>query len=240
MALAADIVPALNPSLNRALIGTVFRHNGRVHIENVLTPDSADRIVQCLQSEADYVLNVTTPDGVRRVRREQNNPAQLAQVGRMAEEVARGGFAFQYDKHPMSDAGEPYPDPNHYLAAVTQFLNAEPFLQFCREVTGLKDIVRADAQATCYRPGHFLTRHDDDVGGLQRLVAYVLNFTPAWNPDWGGLLLFTDERGHVQEGYAPAWNALNLLKVPQTHAVSLVAPFAGGFRYSITGWLRGR
>ena len=73
-----------------------------------------------------------------------------------------------------------------------------------------------------------------------RLVAYVLNFTPVWNPDWGGMLLFTDERGHVEEGYVPVWNALNLMKVPQTHAVSLVAPFAGGLRYSITGWLLGR
>ena len=102
----------------------------------------------------------------------------------------------------------------------------------------MTEIARADAQATCYRPGHFLTRHDDYIDG--RLVAYVLNFTPAWNPDWGGMLLFTDERGHVEEGYVPAWNALNFLKVPQTHAVSLVAPFAGGLRYSITGWLLGR
>ena len=238
MPLCADIVPALNPSLNRALIGNVYRRNGRVHVGSILTPDSANRIFQCLQSEVDYVLNVTTPDGVRWLHRDQNSPAQLAQVNRMAEEVARGGFAFQYDKYPMSDAGEPHPHPDHYLAAVTQFLQGEPFLQFCREVTGIKEIARADAQATCYRPGHFLTRHDDHVEG--RLVAYVLNFTPVWNSDWGGMLLFTDSHGHVEEGYVPVWNGLNLMKVPQNHAVSLVAPFAGGLRYSITGWLLGR
>jgi SM-20-related protein len=66
-----------------------------------------------------------------------------------------------------------------------------------------------------------------------------MNFTPAWKSDWGGLLQFIDEDGHVAEAYAPAFNALNILRVPQKHAVSYVTPFAGAGRYSITGWLRG-
>jgi Rps23 Pro-64 3,4-dihydroxylase Tpa1-like proline 4-hydroxylase len=240
MTRAADIAPMLNPALNRRLIGDVFRRGGRVHIGNVLTAPSAERIRRCLDNETAYVLSVTTPAGAQSLRREENSPAQIAQVNQMAIETARTGFAFQYDKHLMSDHGEPYRDPQHYLAKIVQFLNGAPFLDFCRDVTGLGDIARADAQATCYRPGHFLTRHDDDVDGLNRRAAYVLNFTPGWNPDWGGLLLFPDAHGHVAEGYAPAWNALNLLAVPQAHAVSLVAPFAGGLRYSITGWLLSR
>ncbi|MBX9747268.1 MAG: hypothetical protein K2X34_10220, partial [Hyphomonadaceae bacterium] len=48
------------------------------------------------------------------------------------------------------------------------------------------------------------------------------------------------EDGHIAEAYTPRWNALNILKVPQPHAVSVVAPFAHGARYSITGWLRAK
>ena len=34
--------------------------------------------------------------------------------------------------------------------------------------------------------------------------------------------------------------ALNVFAVPQMHAVSTVAPFAGGPRYSVTGWWRAK
>ena len=97
-----------------------------------------------------------------------------------------------------------------------------------------------DAQATRYRPGHFLTQHDDHAEGKDRLFAYVLNLTPQWIADWGGLLMFLTDDGHVAAAYTPRWNALNILKVPQPHAVSVVAPFARGARHSITGWIRSR
>ena len=71
-------------------------------------------------------------------------------------------------------------------------------------------------------------------------AAYVLNFTPRWSPDWGGILNFIDRDGHVAEGYTPAFNALNVFRVPQLHSVSCVSPYAQAGRYSITGWLRER
>ena len=44
-------------------------------------------------------------------------------------------------------------------------------------------------------PGDFLTVHDDETGGRKRLVAYVLNLTPIWRPDWGGALNFLGPTG---------------------------------------------
>jgi Rps23 Pro-64 3,4-dihydroxylase Tpa1-like proline 4-hydroxylase len=121
---------------------------------------------------------------------------------------------------------------------VQEFLNSREFLEFARDVTGMGDIAFADAQATLFRPGHFLTQHDDEVEGKNRRAAYVLSFTRRWRPDWGGILEFIDSDGHVAEGYTPRFNALNLIRVPQRHAVSYVVPWAVEGRYSITGWLR--
>nr|WP_240902836.1 2OG-Fe(II) oxygenase family protein [Caulobacter sp. SLTY] len=92
--------------------------------------------------------------------------------------------------------------------------------------------------ATRYLPGHFLTAHDDAAPGKHRLYAYVLNLTARWRADWGGILMFLDEEDHVAEGYTPSFNALNIFRVPQRHAVSMVAPYAGEPRLSITGWIR--
>ena len=81
----------------------------------------------------------------------------------------------------------------------------------------------ADAQATLYRSGHFLTSHNDDTPGSKRLAAYVLSFTPAWRAEWGGLLEFLDGNGQVETGYLPGFNTLKLFRVPMTHYVSMVA-----------------
>jgi Rps23 Pro-64 3,4-dihydroxylase Tpa1-like proline 4-hydroxylase len=72
-------------------------------------------------------------------------------------------------------------------------------------------------------------------------VAYVLNLAREdWHPDWGGYLLFLDEEGDVIEGFRPRFNALNLFRVPQSHSVSYVPPFAPIGRMAVTGWLRSR
>ena len=92
--------------------------------------------------------------------------------------------------------------------------------------------------ATRFQPGHFLTRHNDNVEGKRRRIAYVLNLSRDWNPDWGGALQFFDKHDNVQCAYTPSFNTLNLLRVPSVHSVGIVAPFAASNRLSITGWLR--
>jgi len=66
----------------------------------------------------------------------------------------------------------------------------------------------------------------------------VLNLTPDWRPDWGGLLQFFDKRGDVFRAFTPRFNVLNLFRVPQPHNVSWVTPLAGAPRYAVTGWMR--
>jgi Rps23 Pro-64 3,4-dihydroxylase Tpa1-like proline 4-hydroxylase len=152
---------------------------------------------------------------------------------------AATSFQYVFDNFPLYDAYRSAQQHHLYLMRVFEFLDSPRFLAFARQLTGEPGIALVDAQATRYRPGHFLTQHDDAIEGPQRIAAYVLNLTPRWRADWGGLLLFLDHDGHVAEGYTPVFNALNVFKVPQPHAVSCVAPFAGGERYSISGWLRG-
>ena len=49
-----------------------------------------------------------------------------------------------------------------------------------------------------------------------------------------------DIDGHVSEGYAPTFNALNIFRVPQLHSVTQVASYVAAERLSITGWIRER
>jgi Rps23 Pro-64 3,4-dihydroxylase Tpa1-like proline 4-hydroxylase len=215
-----------------------FRTHGRAHIPGILTQESAARIHHCLEQETEFLVFARGGD------REGLQPAALLtqqQHGMIMAEAyarARDKFHFLYDVHPMSNVGEPYPDPSHYLSAVTAFLNSAPVLDFARAITGSSAIAYASAQATRYRPGHFLSQHDDGDGlnAQKRIAAYVLNLTPQWRLDWGGALLFSDRPGHISEGFPPAFNALNIFAAPQEHLVGFISPFAGAARYSITGW----
>jgi SM-20-related protein len=238
--------PSLPPvrfadSLDAKAIARVYAAVGRVHLRPVFSAPSAERIHRCLQSEVPWQLNLN--DGERAISRDAASfdalpEADRARVFDSVHASAAQRFQYIYYNLPLSDLYERGELRDLYLMRVHEFLNSPEFLDFARRVTGVNSIALADAQATCYRPGHFLTRHDDLAHGKKRIAAYVLNFTPRWVADWGGILQFIDADGHIAEGYAPAFNALNLFRVPQPHSVSHVAPFAPASRLSITGWLR--
>ena len=162
---------------------------------------------------------------------------EQARLIALAHEEATEGFQFLFDRLRLGQArslGLAIPQALYDLHA---WFNAEPFLDFARTLTGDDRIAYVDAQATRYLPGHFLNRHTDEHVDAGRLYAYVLNLSPDWRAEWGGLLMFL-EGGEVSETFLPGAGTLNVFRVPQSHAVTMVAPFAGLPRYSITGWWR--
>jgi Rps23 Pro-64 3,4-dihydroxylase Tpa1-like proline 4-hydroxylase len=241
LAAPADPPVRLNPRLDPALIARVFRASGRVHVAGFLDAACAARIHRCLTAETPWRLvlfdgeehrdlDVASVDGLPEAQRAE----LLERVGR----AARSGFSYRYSNFRLFENYQEGVSRESYLMRVLEFLNSPPFRDLMRGITGDNAIDYADGQATLYRAGDFLTRHDDAVEGKNRRAAYVLGFTPEWSTDWGGLLAFPDRYGHVSEAFAPTFNSLNLFRVPALHAVTQVASFVTAGRYSITGWLR--
>lgn len=231
----------LSSPLDRHGIFTDFSQHGYAHVPNVLPSENANRIHKGLIEKTPWSLGFN--DGGKHIDlsatqlttmpKQSVNQLQQAIFGR-----ARDGFQYCYSSYPIYDAYEAGLNPGHVLHHFYEWMNGEEFLEFARTSTGFDDISFVDAQATRYMPGHFLTTHDDTVEGKNRRAAYIFNFTPSWCVDWGGVLQLMDESGNVRRGLVPSFNALNILAVPQRHNVSLVAPFAGGMRLSVSGWLR--
>jgi Rps23 Pro-64 3,4-dihydroxylase Tpa1-like proline 4-hydroxylase len=211
-----------------------FRRHGRVQIPDLLTASCARTLSEKLQNETRWT--VTFNEGDKQCEVEEPDGNLRRHLTFAAWERARTRFQYIYERHALSWDHAPYPDPHDYYAGVVEFLNAPEFLGLMRKITRIAEIASTDGQATLYRPGDFLTVHDDNAKRAKRLVAYVLNMTPVWCSDWGGTLQFIDERGNIAQGYVPAFNVLNIFRVPARHAVTAIAPF-GGLRYSITGWL---
>lgn len=220
----------------------ILNQNGRVHLPGILRQSAAEALLR--ESEGlDWRLVFRGQQGGYDLKSADIDALDVGKRRTLLHLInaqATGEFQYLFDSFRVSDEVEAGRYESGAMADLYRWLNSDAGLQLLRRLTGDDRCVYVDAQATRYRPGHFLTTHDDHIEGKDRLFAFVLNLTPQWTADWGGLLMFMTDDGHVAEAYTPRWNALNLLKVPQPHAVSVVAPFARGARISITGWIRSR
>lgn len=218
-----------------------FREHGRLQIRDALEPASADAVHRSLVDQQEW--NLVYRHAGRHVDSNASAVAawpaeQRQKLEQIIHAEARKGFQYYYANIPIYDLYHRQGLPGHFFNRLFEFLNGDEFLGTIRAITGASDIGFADAQATRFEPGHFLTSHDDAVEGKDRRVAYVLNLSPGWRRDWGGALQFFDPEGNVEAAFTPAYNALCLFRIPADHSVGVVAPFAASPRYAITGWLR--
>lgn len=230
----------LNPGLDFPLHWKHFSERGRVQIPDVLIPELAEQLHQCLTDEVGWALATRDEEGVSRCSRiegmeDTSNDVYLQQV-RDAAARSLGRYGFLYESYMMVRAYKEGRDPGLLLHRVLEYMNSEPYLQFCRTVADTAAIRRVSAQATRFRPGMFLKAHNDYDAEEGRVVAYVLNLSRDWQADWGGLLQFLDEDGVVVDTMLPRYNSLSLFRVPVQHCVSMVSPWALSPRLAITGW----
>jgi Rps23 Pro-64 3,4-dihydroxylase Tpa1-like proline 4-hydroxylase len=237
----------INPDLDRAALAQQFARERRIQVRDVLTERTAKEILRILAEETPWGISWQAGAGGQAQHLRPQQLASMTQQQRagmseaLGQAISGSEYAFIYAAYPMVDSVLERWAPDNPLDLLLEHINDEPFLSLVREITGVPELIKADAQATLYRAGHFLSQHSDSHKDEGWRIAYVLNLTSGeWRPDWGGFLLFHDEEGNVISGYRPRFNSLNMFAVPQWHSVSYVAPFAPVARYAITGWARDR
>jgi Rps23 Pro-64 3,4-dihydroxylase Tpa1-like proline 4-hydroxylase len=236
----------VNPVLDVPALAQAFARDRRLQVRDMLTDDSARAVHRILAEATPWGLSwqagAQGPEWMRRDAVAAMPPAERQARAQATMTAMRGtGYAFSYASYPLVEAyvGKWQPDGPHDL--LLEYINDRPVMDLVRAITGIPELVKADAQATLYAPQQFLAIHNDEHASAGRRIAYVLNLCAEdWRPEWGGYLLFYDDDGDVIAGYRPRFNALNLFSVPQRHSVSFVAPFAAVARYAITGWFRDR
>jgi SM-20-related protein len=227
----------INPQLDPSQIETALRRNGRVLIRDFFEPVVAEALAQAVAA-IDWSLTYRDVNGDRRLTGEQLRsltPKQRMELVDGITQVARHEFQFSFFTSSLAESVQR--GDTDLLSRCMRWMGSEPFMALMRQVCGIESINRIYAQATMYSRGNFLVAHDDHVGKESRRLAYVINLTRQWRPDWGGLLHFSASDGSVLDTFYPHFNSMALFLVPQTHFVSYVAPFAQGERNAITGWL---
>ncbi len=241
MAVTADTWK-LNPALDLGKYAEIYARRGIVQIPDLLTADAAAELDRILSGQVPWRVLATdkndkpihfTQAELSAMPREQRDAFFRDVMAR-----ARQNRGFFYHTYPLIEAYLNGWDPGHPIHTITEFVNTADWLGLGRRVTGVNAITKADAHATAYSPTHFLTRHLDIGDDRERRAAYVLGMTKGWQPDWGGLLLFLNEKQDVTEGYLPRFNVLTIFDIKYLHTVTQVSSFAGGVRRAVTGWFR--
>lgn len=229
---------SLNPGLNANALKAAYAVNNRGQIKDIFPLEQAEKTYQCLATETPWGLFYLGKEHGEKIPADKYkalSPEELQEIYKYIFETARDRYQFMYLFNHLSQQNR---TEKIFVHDIADFINSEPVLEFIRTLTGIPELIRADAQATKYIGNCFLHPHTDEGLETGRRVAYVLNMTKNWDPNWGGFLQFFDKKMNVTQSFKPTFNALNLFTVPQGHSVSFVAPFCPGERLSITGWFR--
>lgn len=229
---------AFHSALHIEALARSWEPGGRIHIADILAPETAERLEAALRAEGDWTRSVVARSGTFHAPLKDNQPQGDAHRKWLAEaqvDPDDPDMSYIYDNRPLGSGHRPAPPRGDLLDDFEHWLNDAAQMDVLRALTG-QPARSVYAQATRFLPGHVLTEHSD-LGRGNRLTALVFNLTRKWRADWGGLLLFHGPDGHVERGFTPDFNSLNLFTVPQNHSVSQVASFAKAPRLAISGWL---
>lgn len=229
----------LDATLDSHQLHAAFMRRQRLLISRVLRDSDAHALYRHLSRDIEWGLAVGR-NGAERVliSPEQCRKMDAAQEREVFDIACGGGGvdgahlfgSWQAREHDSAEISTP-------LTAFADFMNSSAFLEFVRETTGVSDIRRITAGASCYRAGHFYAFHTDIPHDGRQLGSLVLYLTPRWMHQWGGFLQFRNHDGQFAEAFFPRFNSLSIFLGDQEHAVSCISPFAAEPRYSIGGRL---
>lgn len=227
----------LNSILNWPSIKQEYTQDKRLQVQDWLEPSSATELADSVSNIA-FNLAITQQRKPGELTQQQlrmlNNHERQALFEQVHKDAANG-IGFVYERSLITAKNQNTPV---LIRSIHELMNSSTVIEKIKDLSGYDDITHASMQATAYRKGCFLTRHNDINPNEGRRVAYVINLTRNWHPDWGGLLQFYHSDGTPRDAWAPKFNSLSLFDVKHVHAVTYVTPFANSVRYALTGWFR--
>jgi Rps23 Pro-64 3,4-dihydroxylase Tpa1-like proline 4-hydroxylase len=230
----------INPDLDLRALAEAYARDGRVRVWSLLS-EGAEYLHDHLDSSRHWVKLIKQDHGVLGLDAEARarlSAEEWAEIEAESHRRARFDFQYRYEGIRVPEREQLQDHEANPITEFAQLMQSSEMLDLLEAITAQRGGF-TDGFATAYGPGDFLTGHDDDVGGKNRLAAYVYGLTKGWRIEWGGLLLFHGAHERTVEGLAPRFNTLDLFSVPQQHSVTMVTPAAPHRRYTVTGWLRG-
>lgn len=220
-----------------------FLTTGIVTLPGFLSQEMAEKLraeLLILPWEMAFVLNGKPSKLPLSELKQLSHEQQQSLFHDILVEASSNTYSFIYDTYMLVTHYLQKSLSSSLLRDYVDLISSPEVINFIREITDNSSIIKADAQASRFLPGHFLKTHDDNGGSFfqDRIAAYTLSFSKNWQADWGGILHIQDNKLNIERSLVPNFGALNLFAVPRQHFVSQVTNYCPEQRLSIVGWFR--
>ena len=223
----------INYSLHTDNFYEIFKINKKIKIDNILDEYFADALYKFSSLSKDWVLST----GINKNKFEKKDTQQFANANQL--QIKNVQNAFKEDQFSYAF----YRNMNNQKCSYLEFLirkelSSPKFIEYLNKITGLTLTTLKTLFLSKYKAGNFLSPHSDHGNGR---LAFVINLTKFWKPQYGGNLHFLNEdRTEIIDTYVPGFNNLMLFDVPENtgipHYVSHIVPNVKYSRFAITGW----
>ena len=225
----------INPDFDLDSAKLEYGQNKKVRLTNFIPEEQAIKLTEAIHNHAQFeqaffLDNESRQSAYEKIQ--ELSPEERANLIQAIYKQAAQGVGFWYGREGISDKS------NEVILAFYNWYNSDEVISAIKNITGINEIKAVSGQVSRFMPGDFLTRHKDNIGQDKRRVAYSFSLSPAWHPDWGGLLQFYKEDGSPTETWVPKFNTINLFDVTEVHSVTTLAAFSPSPRYAISGWFK--
>ncbi len=218
-----------------------FQKTYKIKIDNFLNEQFAEHLYNYIVRIPENQLYIAC--GIRNTKYEKkllplNYRRNQDNINEANKTFAKGEFSYVFHRGMNNVAGE----ISQMELIMRTLLNSSEFKELLSKLTGLEITNLNTMFLSKYKSGHFLSPHSDKGNGK---IAFVINLTKNWMPQYGGNLHFlSEDRKSIVETWTPAFNNMVIFYVPPDlqeniglpHFVGHVNPGLKISRYAITGW----
>ena len=223
----------INYSLRTDNLQQIFKITKKIKMDNFLEISFAEALYKFCMINKDWILST----GINKNKFEKKDIAQFSNANQL--QIKNVQNAFKEDQFSYAF----YRNMNNQKCSYLEFLirrelSSPNFIEYLNKITGLNLTTLKTLFLSKYKAGNFLSPHSDHGNGR---LAFVINLTKFWKPQYGGNLHFLNEdRTEIIDTYVPGFNNLMLFEVPENngipHYVSHIVPNVKYNRFAITGW----
>lgn len=218
-----------------------FQTTRKVKISSLLHEMFAEKLYQHILRMPDNQWYVAC--GIRNIKYEKKllpmyQKKNQDNINEANKTFGKGEFSYTFHRAMNNVQNE----ISQFELILRNVLGSQEFMQLLSKITQLPITQLNTMFLSRYRSGQFLSPHSDKGNGK---IAYVINLTKNWLPQYGGNLHFlSEDRKRIIETWTPEFNNMVIFYVPpeeekdcgMPHFVGHVAPNVKNTRYAITGW----
>ncbi len=204
----------------------------KVQIKDILVQQVAELLYKQALNEKNWTL-ATGFDATKFEKKitKQFEKANALQIKKVQDKFKNDHFSYIFHRSMNNHK------PSFLEYILRKHMSSPEFINYLNNITSLNLSKLNTLFLSKYKGGNFLSPHSDRGNGK---LAFVLNLTKNWKPQYGGILHFmNNDKTEIIESFMPLFNNLMLFEVPENgipHFVSHVVPYLRYERYSITGW----